>query len=146
MHSTILFAAIAVAAPGAKAPIDKGPNIIGTWEIESLTRSGKEDETVRKRFRYTFNRDGTWVVSEGDKVTSGPRGCRIDAKANPPAIDLNTPPSPSDSPTVFGIFKIEGDRLKMCIAPPRAARPTDFESPAGSGVTLIILLRVKAKD
>jgi hypothetical protein len=42
---------------------------------------------------------------------------------------------------VLGIYRFEENRLTICTADPDRPRPTGFESPAGSGQTLMVFRR-----
>jgi uncharacterized protein (TIGR03067 family) len=92
---------------------------------------------------------GTWVSSPDDshesrwvfegktlKSTTGDRDyvCEVtlDPKATPhPAIDLLVTDGPDDSTgkTSHGIYKLEGDSLKICVTiPGDGSRPTEFKT------------------
>jgi uncharacterized protein (TIGR03067 family) len=45
-----------------------------------------------------------------------------------------------------GIYELDGDTLRMCLAPPGKKRATKLESREGSGLSLEVWKRVKAKD
>jgi hypothetical protein len=45
---------------------------------------------------------------------------------------------------VLGIYKLEDDRLTICMAAPGKPRPTAFKAEKGSGYTLRTFTRVKA--
>jgi uncharacterized protein (TIGR03067 family) len=142
MNFTLLVAALAVAAPGLKDP--KVENLVGTWEVESVTSDGKVVARAADKWaRYTFSADGKWVVQQKGQAAVGPRGYTVDTKATPATIDLSTPPTSPESPTVLGIYKIEADQLTLCVAFPDRDRPSKFESAEGSKVSLIVLKRAK---
>jgi uncharacterized protein (TIGR03067 family) len=90
---------------------------------------------------------GTWVtapdavtearwVFDGEKLKTTVNGqdyvskIKLDTKSNPRAVDFNITEGPEDSAgkTVVGIYKIDGDKLSICIAAPgRDTRPTEFK-------------------
>lgn len=57
-----------------------------------------------------------------------------------------TPPKTIEIDGSLGIYEIEGDQLKICLAPLGSARPTEFRAPADSGSTLTIYKRVQADN
>jgi hypothetical protein len=48
-----------------------------------------------------------------------------------------------DGKKVRGIYELDGDTLRFCVAPPDKDRPTEFTSRKGSGYTLRVFRRVK---
>ena len=40
-----------------------------------------------------------------------------------------------------GIYRIEGDLWTYCIGPPESDRPSEFSSPAGSQISLVVARR-----
>ncbi len=42
---------------------------------------------------------------------------------------------------MLGIYELEGDRYKVCFAPPGKARPDDFTSKPGTGYILQVWQR-----
>ena len=88
-----------------------------------------------------FTADGKVRLREGkqEKVEEGTY--KIDAKKDPPEIDI-VPPDKDKGPPVIGIYRFEKDTLILCIIM-GTDRPKKFESPEGSEVMLITLQRVK---
>jgi uncharacterized protein (TIGR03067 family) len=138
----MLGAALALGAPGLKGP--KAEELVGVWEIEKLTSDGKEmGRSADQWARYTFTAEGKWLVEQKGLPSVGPRGYIVDSRVTPATIELSTPPMGPEHPTSLGIYKIEGDRMTLCVAFPERERPAKFESPEGSKVILIVLKRVK---
>ena len=55
---------------------------------------------------------------------------KLDETANPKTVDLKG----DDGKTALGIYEVRaGNRIRVCSAPPGAARPTRFQSDTGSG-------------
>jgi hypothetical protein len=90
------------------------------------------------------------VVIDGDKFTISHAGrdevdvIKLDPSKAPNAIDVTQP----SGDVLLGIYEIDGDRLRIALAPPRKApkeenRAAKFESAAGSGVVLVVLKRVE---
>jgi uncharacterized protein (TIGR03067 family) len=142
MNATLLFAALAVGAPALKDR-DTASQLYGTWVMEETADEARLRE-VEKRdgpYRYCFNRDGTWQVFQGAKEIAERRNFLFNAKADPPTIDFNTPPTPKNSSLVLGIYKIEGDSLTICCSYPDRPRPAEFAK--AGGIYVHRLRRVK---
>lgn len=81
----------------------------------------------------------TWVGRWVERNLKSPT-FRVDPSASPKAIDLDLP----FTPTMRGIYDLDGDRLRICFSGPsgqaRTTRPTGFSVP-GSGARLLILKR-----
>jgi uncharacterized protein (TIGR03067 family) len=116
----------------------------GTWQPVQLISSGKEqpenalnDFTVTiKDDRFIFRR-GTKVVDEVTLI--------LDSSKDPKTVDVTPVGGPRKDKVHAGIYLIDGDKLKMCWAPPGKDRPGAFESKADSEVFLLVLQRAKEK-
>jgi uncharacterized protein (TIGR03067 family) len=146
MLTTLL--ALTLAAPALKERPSKGDGLVGEWVIESSVTNGRpRKQPGGEPTRYRFEADGTWITLRGERKTGGERAYRIDREANPPAITLKYEPAEQDGREALGIYKVEGDRLTLCYyRPGHTPRPKAFESTEGSGLSLVILKRVKPKD
>jgi hypothetical protein len=71
---------------------------------------------------------------------------KADLDQTPPQSDVIVTEGPHAGQTLLQIFKIEGDVMIACIAPPGVPRPTDFTSQPGSNRTLSVWLRVRPED
>jgi len=71
----------------------------------------------------------------------------VDAKPDPPTVDLVSNTAVNNGLRLVGIFKVEGDTLTICGTRQKGAdRPARFESPAGSQFAIYVLKRAKPKD
>jgi uncharacterized protein (TIGR03067 family) len=107
----------------------------GTWKLVSGTMDGKEMDALIVQ----------WVkrVTTGNQtvVTAGPQTMlkvefTFDPSQSPKTIDYVVLAGPQKGKTQLGIYKQEGYLLTFCVAPPGAARPTEFVSVPHDGRTL----------
>jgi uncharacterized protein (TIGR03067 family) len=144
MGTVLLGLAVTVGAPALKDK-EKAPSLVGEWEVESITTNGNPSATTAG-LRYTFTADGKWVIHRNGKETSPTisRGFTADPKPNPPTVDLVSNTNAANGSRLLGIFKVEGDTLTICGTRTKGAdRPTKFEAPEGSGLTLYVMKRAK---
>lgn len=145
---TTLVLSLLVAAPALKDPPAKEPpSVVGEWEMESTTFAGRPRPPVggaAGSLRYVFAADGSWTIYRGErKVGGADRAYFADPKADPPAIDLKYEPADQDGRVGRGIYKVEGDRLTLCLSRGDAPRPKGFDSSAEAPTTLYVFKRVK---
>ncbi|MCS6896549.1 MAG: TIGR03067 domain-containing protein [Nitrospira sp.] len=141
--SAVLFLSLAtaVAAP-AKDPAKKEPpSLLGEWTVMKVTVGGKDSANLPSGAALRFLADGVLIILEGDGEEPQMGTYSIDVKADPCRIDIKAANRQGDG--IFGIFKIEGDTLTICMSQNAAERPQKFESPPGSQVALITLAKAK---
>jgi uncharacterized protein (TIGR03067 family) len=145
MNTVLLGLAVAVGAPALKDK-DKAPAIVGEWVVESVANNGAP-AGVGGGLRYTFTADGEWLIHREGKelpLVGATRGYTVDPKPNPPAVDLVTSRAAGGESRLLGIFKVEGDTLTICGTRAKGGdRPTKFDAPEGSNLTVYVLKRVK---
>jgi uncharacterized protein (TIGR03067 family) len=130
--ATVLFV-IFLGAPliaGDDAAAKARKELQGDWQIISIVADGKpvELEDDAKLNIVTFS---------GDKIKF-----KLDPAKDPKHFDL-TQFRDFQEIEVKGIYKLEGDTLKICVDTTLKDRPTAFESKKGSGWRLNIYKRVK---
>ncbi len=147
----ILTTGALMAAAGAgkgdpgKGDLDK---LRGTWLTVSLVNDGKtlvdENAPPKKRPATKLVYDGnTWIIKVGDKtVATG--AFKIDATTMPREIDIMDESGVKNDKTKLGIYELDGDTYKYCLAPAGKPRPTEFTSKAGSGHSLGVSKREKS--
>lgn len=123
-------------------PKEKGQRVEGRWTCESAIVDGKPlAEPTVKVLRLTLTKDryrterGTEVLFDSEYT--------LDASRNPGHIDIVGTEGDLKGRKAQGIYSLTGDTLKLCYTMPGKARPTAFESEAGSGASLIVWKRQK---
>jgi uncharacterized protein (TIGR03067 family) len=131
-------------ADPSKGDLDK---LRGTWLTVSLVNDGKtvaDEKTPPKAGPATklVYEDNKWMIKVGDKVVA--RGIfKIDATKKPKEIDVMDESGVKNDKMRLGIFELDGDTYKFCLAPAGKPRPTEFTSKAGSGHSLGVSKREK---
>ena len=104
----------------------------GEWAMEAgvLNGSAMAEHLVR----------WCWRITRGDvtSVVAGPRTIlrarfTLDDSTKPHAVDYVNLEGSNKRKSQAGIFELSGDVLRVCMAPPRQPRPSDFSSQAGDG-------------
>ena len=109
----------------------------GTWTVTALEMDGEEMPAEML--------DNARVTIEADHFSSTGMGpdykgtLRLDAAATPRKFDLHFDEGPEKGNTNRGIYEINGDTLKLCLATRGKARPSSFATKPGSGFALEIL-------
>ena len=139
---------IAVAASADETPA-KGDltQLEGTWLTVSLVSDGKtlvDEKTPPKEGPTTtlVYKGNTWLVKVGNKTVATGK-FKIDAAKSPKEIDIMDESGLKNEKTKLGIYEIDGDNYKFCLAPDGKPRPTEFKSKEGTGHSLGVSKREK---
>lgn len=113
--------------------------LMGTWKVVKAVRAGKElAATERDQLKFEFK--GKRIIVH-DNGRDEPAEFTIGTSKAPKSIDIK--PQRGGANTVYGIFEVSGDALKLCFTRQGGERPKQFISTAGSEVMLLILQREK---
>ena len=148
------------------APVDSGLLLV-IWKRSKtvVSEKGKAIEEELKRFKATwrfidieaegekipakaFEKDT--LVLKGNQFTSYVAGrvvhgvFKINPLAKPKTIDIIFTEGPGKGHSQKGIYELDGDTQKICIAMPDQPRPTEFASKPDSGHILEVLKAAKA--
>jgi uncharacterized protein (TIGR03067 family) len=138
--SVALLLALVAGADEKKSDAKKDKDLLkGTWVISSMERGGKPNE---KSIGDKVTFDGDSLIVQGkDEEHKGTY--KLDATKKPKQIDVTPGDGPEKDKVLRGIYSLEKDELKICIAHDEQERPTAFESKEGSEVSLVTLKRDK---
>jgi uncharacterized protein (TIGR03067 family) len=127
---------------GAEPTADDTPHGSPTeWEgewvmVSAVFNGGAMSQDMVKWCRRVTRGDITTVIA-GSQVMLKAR-FRLDLSTHPCGVDyLNLAGTHSRKPQV-GIFERRANLLKVCVAPPRKPRPTEFSSTSGDGYSYTI--------
>ena len=115
----------------------------GTWQVESVEIDGnKLSDDQAKAFKVINEPDGKWAIEQNGAVVA--RGTsKIDPAQKLKTVDLVQTEGDGKGQTILGIYELNGDTRKVCLAQAGKDRPTEFSAGAGSGHILAILKKVK---
>jgi uncharacterized protein (TIGR03067 family) len=128
------------ASAGAARPDDDKELLKGTWTVVKGVEDGKPHEET-KNAKFTFKEDRLLL-----KLVDEPRAMEatfvLDPTKKPKHIDITVKDGDATL-TAVGIYEIEGDKLRLCVAEPDGpGRPTEFKS-ASKKITYLELTRDK---
>jgi uncharacterized protein (TIGR03067 family) len=142
---TGLIAAVLVAAPvfaedtKVKESTFDAAKLLGDWKFVSGQKAGEKSDPDRLKAKIKITKD---VITIGDGDMKFVIAYKIDAKANPAAIDMEIKEGPGTDAKAVGIVALDGDGFKLCYVQKEAddtKRPTKFESTKDNNAFLFVL-------
>jgi uncharacterized protein (TIGR03067 family) len=135
---------------GADGPKDEAKKVQeklqGTWKALTVERRGesnKDDEDHRLIF------DGNKFSVKRADQTMIQGTFKLDPSKNPKEIDMKITEDETGKhkgKTAAGIYALDGDTLKWCVAEPGTTeRPKEFSAPADTKLMFVTLKREKSK-
>ena len=107
----------------AKADLKK---IQGTWVLTSRVERGRAlSPEVAMGYRIEVKGDRATISFDG--AVAGEWALALDARGKPKAIDQKVVPPGIAGQVWRGIYRLEGDRLTLCLGPRPGARPRAFD-------------------
>jgi uncharacterized protein (TIGR03067 family) len=109
----------------------------GVWKVVGFeTPDGKKDDI--NGATLDFEKDGKSIVfMHKDETKKG--AFKLNPAGKPKEIDI----TPEGEKTMIGIYLIEKNTLKLCLAPESDARPVEFAPKAGTKQVYITFERAK---
>jgi uncharacterized protein (TIGR03067 family) len=115
----------------------------GSWRMSSKEEDGKKfSEEEIKDLILTHDGAGQCSVRRGDQLIAEAT-VKLDPTKKPRTIEIAFTEGDHKGITVLGIYEIEGDTFRVCIARPGDERPAEFSAKAGSGRTFVVYKREK---
>jgi uncharacterized protein (TIGR03067 family) len=112
----------------------------GTWNVSEITYNGKDHSKLK--FNFVFK--GDEVVVEGDdkvKLEYARLKIKIDPTTTPKLFDLTVGAGIQKDAVMEGIYEFKDKELRICVKVFGKERPTEFSSPDGASVVLMVLKR-----
>ncbi|QDU98198.1 TIGR03067 domain-containing protein [Lignipirellula cremea] len=120
--------------PRQEAEKAEQPSLIGKWQVVSIVEGGKEQEKKDEAVEFTKDQ---FLLGGAEK---SPFSYLVRPDASPAELDLVFE-TPGIRVKLLGIYEIQNDTLRLCLAGPDNKRPTEFASPEGSPYSLATLQR-----
>lgn len=140
MFIVLMLGLVSAAQDSAQANKDLD-RLQGTWKRASGEMDGKKmsaDELQKTTLTIKSNQ---YVLKMGDQTRKG--YIKLDPTKKPKQIDIISDAGPNKGKSLLGIYELEGDTFRYCVAQPGKDRPTEFSSRAGSGHGLYVNKRDK---
>lgn len=125
--------------PKLKQHVDLLRSLEGTWAFDSLEVDGQQIPSAHTQHSR--------ILIDGDRFrTESPEATyegvfNIDAESSPMQIDIDFQRGPEAGNWNFGIFKLKGERLEICLDMHGNTRPTRFHTQPGTGHAYEVLTR-----
>lgn len=127
----------AAAAPASTAP---AAEFEGEWRMVSAVMNGAAmDPSMVQWVKRVFQGDQTSVLAGPQTMMKAV--FMLDPSQSPKAIDYQNIAGSHKGKAQLGVYEFNGKVLKICMAEPGAARPTEFESTKGDGRALTVWTR-----
>lgn len=134
-----LIVAASVVAFASSAPVpDDQARIQGTWVVVSAERDGAPvpPESLKAREVKMIFEANRIVAKMGEmSVTLGT--FTLDSSKSPKTYDRTYP----DGTPRRGIYKLDGDKLTICVSGLGKDRPSAFSTKSGDGTSLVVYRR-----
>ena len=134
-----LVPASTVGAAGAQDDTSKKEmkKLEGTWATVSIEAAGQKvtDEDKIKTRKLTTKGE-KYTLKVGDETVQGT--IKINATKKPKTIDVKPDSGTNKGKTLLGIYELDGDSLKICLALPDKDRPAAFATAAENGQQLVV--------
>jgi uncharacterized protein (TIGR03067 family) len=141
----LLSIALFADAPKVAPDKDALAKLQGKWQ-QSREEHGGKSVPAKALVGTTLEIAGVQATQrDGDDSNEGTKITGLDPKAKPASIDLEITKGDDKGKTVAGIWKLDGDKLSICVAEPGKARPTEFAGKEGTGHTLLVFEKLKKK-
>jgi len=116
--------------------------LVGTWRGFAVEGTGEKPDQGPVKLELTITEKEIGAIKDG-KEDMGAGAYTMDLNQSPMWLEGTRTRGAGPKGPYLGIFTLEGDTLKWCVANPRYPRPTEFRTVKGQ--FLLILKRVDKK-
>jgi uncharacterized protein (TIGR03067 family) len=136
----LAFTVVAFVASADSVHVDDYQKSEGIWRMVSITDDGIKLREASIHPMTVAISGNTYTVRVADKVVE--RGVFVlDAAQSPKTIDATVLEGQDRGKTSLGIYSLDNDTRRVCLAAPGKDRPSGFESVKGSKRALFITRR-----
>jgi uncharacterized protein (TIGR03067 family) len=116
----------------------------GKWRVVKVANGNQEADVKDREVYFVFKGAEVTLTASDKEKTETLRVTAIDPATDPVCIDLLEKRAGRPDRTLEGVYKIDGDTLRLAFSVPREGknRPTSFEKP-GDRATVWTFKRVK---
>jgi uncharacterized protein (TIGR03067 family) len=120
---------------------DPKPNLDGSWELTKGVMAGNDlPEELLKSIKLTI-KGNEYEVTVGDQRIKGTS--TSDDSTTPKRMKLKDKDGPNADKTIYAIYELNKDEMKVCYAMEGTEYPKEFKSPADSKLLLAVYKRAK---
>jgi uncharacterized protein (TIGR03067 family) len=135
----------AAPVPKEKAKVKDEDAILGTWRFEKFDTGGADGVPKGdvEAIRMTFKKDGKMLTAFGPGGEKREAEYKLDPAAKVKAIDFVE----KGGRTALGIYELDGDTLKLCLAEGKdPKRPTEMKPDGRMPVVTLKRVKEEKKD
>jgi RNA polymerase sigma factor (sigma-70 family) len=143
----------AAAPDETRTAAEEAQGLAGDWRLVEAERGGKKLPSYEARgygTAFTFTAEGVTSRNWLGEEFVGRHQFTLDPARSPKTIDISVDvPKTGARVPVLGIYSVEGDRLRLCLAMSPdggAKRPTEFATRDGDGQQFLLLARVSPRE
>jgi uncharacterized protein (TIGR03067 family) len=141
----LLAVALMLGADRKDSAKEELKKVQGRWKTTKLVYNGKDIDTQGKGKIDLVFKGATASVEAGKDVKKEYARVQFtfDPSVKPASVDAEVLIGAQKGAKMEGIYKLQKDKLTICIKVVGMDRPAKFESPAGESIALIVLEKVK---
>lgn len=138
---SLLFLAVGTLCAGDDAAKVDQKKLQGSWSLVKLVYNGT-DITEKTKFRLVFKGEQI-TVEDNDEVKKEYAKFKFTliGGTKPKALDVVVSAGIQKDAVIEAIFELKGDELTLCAKVFGKERPTEFSSPDGASIALVVLKR-----
>jgi uncharacterized protein (TIGR03067 family) len=143
----VLTAGLLACSGGAQGPAAQQDmrQLEGIWKVVAAETDGKKvPPEDLGRYQLLIESGGRMTAFRDGKITLQ-GSMTLDPARMPKTLDVTFTQGEQSGKTAQGIYELKDGTFKVCRASPGHNRPTEFASPPGSGLTLIVYERAKPR-